>query len=153
MEGDVLQRERDEYHSENVLLKKRSESYRLSYLDLKSKYAHLEKRLQNQGALRAKQEKLHNEVIQDMEFQLKNAVAVIKELKELLASSQKDRLQLLEQHNERMVDNEILKEKLFRTGSFYDQCLAELDKQIKQNVHLREVNAKLIGELKSRDKE
>lgn len=157
MEGDddliVVRHQRDEFHSENVLVKKRSEFYRLGYLDLKTKCAHLEKRLQNQGALRAKQEKLHNETIQDMEFQLKNAMDVITSLKDLLATSQKDRLHLLEQHNERMIENQILKEKLFRTGSFYDQCLEELDKQIQQNVHLREVNAKFIAELKNRDKE
>lgn len=148
----------EEVYYEMCLFKKRSEQYRTSNITLQSKMAELEKRLAAERAFRVKQEALHKEAIQDMEFQLKNAIEVITtlrsmldETKGLLKKSQEDRLSIMEQHNERLIEIDILKEKLFRTGSYYDQCLALWKKQIEDADRLREVNAKLIAEMRKRD--
>lgn len=150
---ELSKAEIEEIYHENTLWKKRSQEYRQRCIHLESKCSHLENKLKNQLALRSKQESNHRDVIQDMEFQLKNAIDVINTLKELLEKSQKDRMQLLEQHNDRMTEVQILKEKLFRTGMFYDQCLAELSKVADENMRLRLVNTKLVETLRERDKD
>lgn len=141
----------EEIYFENTLLKERSRKYREGNIALQSKCSALEKRLGEERAFRAKQEALHKEAIQDMEFQLKNAIEVITTLKSMLKKSQEDRLEIMEQHNERLIEIDILKEKLFRTGSYYDQCLDLWKKQIEDADRLREVNAKLIAEMRRRD--
>jgi hypothetical protein len=143
----------DEIYFENGLLKKRSEEYRLRCIKQTDKIKVLQERIKKQDAFLRKQEERNTDVLQDLQAQLNGAIQVITQQKEMLETSQKDRMRLLQEHNERLAEIQILKDTLFRTGMFYDQCLVDLKKKTEENDRLRFVNVKLMEALREKDKD
>lgn len=138
----------DEIYMENCSLRHRSEENRKRCVALEQKIARLEHQTQNAKAEAKKMETQCNEELGEMEARLAAAIDTIEALKEDNKRSKQEYFRLLKEYNERAAYVVWLEDGLKHARHNNEQVVGVLAVAEQNMQRLKEVNAKVVGELK-----
>lgn len=144
---------RDEIYAENRLLHHRSAENRKRCIALESKIEDLER---ENARLKSESQKTRDECgakLSENEALLQAAITTIEAFKEQHRGDKQENLQLLKEINELRHNVAWLNNVLEETATQYERARAIVEKAKEDNGRLKEVNTRLVGELRLRSNE
>lgn len=138
----------DEIYAENCSLKHRSEENRKRCIALEQKVSQLESKYNNARKEVKVTQKKCNEELSDMELQLAGAVDTIEALKLEHRKDKTEYYTLMKEYNDREAEARWLRGALDHVKQCYAQAMEIVKRSEQDNAHLKEVNTKLVGELR-----
>jgi chromosome segregation ATPase len=139
---------RDEIHAENSALRHRSEENRKRCIALQSKIERLEQQKEEAVASEKRTEQRCNDELAEMDARLAGAIDTIEALKEMSKQDKLEYFKLLKEFNERTAEARWLRDALYNVKCNYEVALHLCKKSEEDVARLKEVNSKLVAELK-----
>jgi chromosome segregation ATPase len=138
----------DEIYAENSSLRHRSEENRKRCIALEGKLERLQQRIGEMKAEKNREKTQRQHEVADVEARLAGAIETIEALKEERTRDKQEYHQLLREYNERTAQAQWLREALENVKLHYERAAVLLSKSQEDVERLKEVNVKLIEELR-----
>lgn len=139
---------RDDIYAENCSLRRRSEENRKRCIALEGKLERLQQRIVDIKAEKHKIESACQQEVADAEARLVGAIDTIEALKEERTRDKQEYHQLLREHNDQKAQAQWLREALENVKLHFERAAVLLKKSQEDVERLKEVNVKLIEELR-----
>jgi chromosome segregation ATPase len=138
----------DEIYAENSALRHRSEENRKRCIALQSKIERLEQQKEEAVASEKRTQQRCNDELSEMDARLAGAIDTIEALKEMSKKDKLEYFKLLKEFNERTAEARWLRDALYHVKCNYEVALQLCKKSEEDVTRLKEVNSKLVAELK-----
>jgi chromosome segregation ATPase len=146
--SDVVVGFHDEIYAENCSLRRRSEENRMRCIALEGKLERLQQRIVDIKAEKNKIESQCQQEVADAEARLVGAIDTIEALKEERTRDKREYHQLLREYNERTAQAQWFREALENVKLHFERAKVLLGKSQEDVERLKEVNVKLMLELR-----